>query len=277
MPMKYHVKCFYTSMWLGFKITLNWTRNPLVYVTYSLVLPIASVFLIIFMYWAVGYYTPERIAHAIVGQTHAYILTDVIATASWIVEDDREHYKTLKYMFITPYSYYLIMVGRIISHMVLALIGVVYAFVMFYALKLPMSFDPCLYLYSLVLGIIASIALGMTLASIIFVMPRGGRVISRSLQAIFYVFSGAVYPITVLPNWAQRLSFVIPVTYWYSLLRRSILGFDTDPILSTLQEEALMVRFLITAAVFLVLSYIMYRTATWRARSSGRLELISSI
>jgi len=277
MTLKNYAKGFYTSIWLGLKITLNWARNPLIYITYALVLPIASVFLVIFMYWAVGYYNPEALAHVIIGQTHAYVLTDAIATTSWIIEDDREHYKVLKYMFITPFSYYLMIIGRAFSHMLLALLGVVYAFILFYFYHLPISFNPGLYGYSLLLGIVASIALGLTLASIIFVMPRGGRIISRSLQAIFYVFSGAVYPLTVLPAWARWISYGVPVTYWYSLLRRSILGYDTDPLLATLHVNDLMVRFLVSTIIFMVCSYIMYRIATWRAKKAGRLELISSI
>ncbi|HEC96311.1 MAG TPA: hypothetical protein ENI59_01365 [Euryarchaeota archaeon] len=277
MSFKNYVKGFITSIWLGLKITLNWARSPLIYITYALVLPIASVFLVIFMYWAVGYYNPQALAHVIVGQTHAYVLTDAIATTSWVIEDDREHYKVLKYMFITPFSYYLVIIGRALSHMLIALVGVIYAFILFYAYHLPISLNVALYVYSLSLGIIASIALGLTLASIIFVMPRGGQVISRSLQAIFYVFSGAVYPLTVLPEWARWISYGIPVTYWYSLLRRSILGYDTDPLLVTLYNNDLMTRFLISTIIFIVFSYIMYRVATWRAKKAGRLELISSI
>ena len=82
MTLKSYAKGLYTSIWLGLKITLNWARNPLIYITYALALPIASVFLVIFMYWAVGYYNPEALSHVIIGQAHAYVLTDAIATTS---------------------------------------------------------------------------------------------------------------------------------------------------------------------------------------------------
>jgi ABC-2 type transport system permease protein len=48
--------------------------------------------------------------------------------------------------------------------------------------------------------------------------------LNEGLAGVFYLLCGAVFPLEVLPRWAQQISLVLPFTYWLELLRRILTG-----------------------------------------------------
>ncbi|MFN8427651.1 MAG: ABC transporter permease [Anaerolineales bacterium] len=39
-----------------------------------------------------------------------------------------------------------------------------------------------------------------------------------------YLFSGAIFPLEVLPAWIRPVGYAMPITYWLELMRRSLIG-----------------------------------------------------
>jgi ABC-type multidrug transport system ATPase subunit/ABC-type multidrug transport system permease subunit len=117
----------------------------------------------------------------------------------------------------------------------------------------------------LFLTVISFSSLGIIAASFIMVLKRGDPV-----TWIFGVFSnllgGVYYPITVLPEWLQKIAGLLPITYSLRSMRLALLkgaGF-----------EELKIDFLVLTIfciVLLPLSLLTFRFAVERARRDGSL------
>jgi ABC-2 type transport system permease protein len=64
----------------------------------------------------------------------------------------------------------------------------------------------------------------MLLAGISLIVARHSMNLNEGLAGIFYLLCGAVFPLEVLPRWAQSVSLALPFTYWLELLRRILTG-----------------------------------------------------
>src|SRR5690349_12535401 len=94
-------RSFVPAAWLGWQIESNWT-DPFVFLTFSLLKPIAGVMILVFMYHAV---TPLGIgspmyAYIYVGNAFYIYVGSVMAGTSYSILDDRERYRALKYLYI---------------------------------------------------------------------------------------------------------------------------------------------------------------------------------
>ena len=75
------------------------------------------------------------------------------------------------------------------------------------------------------LSLVTFVALGLFAAALILVIKRGDAV--AALGNIFAtVFAGALFPISVLPDWLRWLAYVLPLHYSLDGLRRSLLVGD---------------------------------------------------
>lgn len=117
----------------------------------------------------------------------------------------------------------------------------------------------------LILTIIAFSGLGILAASFIMVLKRGDPV-TWVLNALATLLGGVYYPITVLPDWLQILSRLIPVTYALRAMRLALLqGASFAALLPDILALALF------GALFLPLSLVAFRYAVQRARIDGSL------
>lgn len=66
---------------------------------------------------------------------------------------------------------------------------------------------------------IAGLTIGLLAAS--FLIYWGDRVTSLAFMLgwIFSIFSGAYYPIDILPNWIQKISYMLPFSYIFQSIR----------------------------------------------------------
>lgn len=55
-------------------------------------------------------------------------------------------------------------------------------------------------------------------------LPAGGAASFEAVAGALYLFSGAIFPLEVLPAWLRPLGYALPVTYWPELLRRALVG-----------------------------------------------------
>ena len=117
----------------------------------------------------------------------------------------------------------------------------------------------------LILTIISFSSLGIMSASFIMVLKRGDPV-----SWIFTGFSGLLgglyYPISVLPEWLQKLSYLLPVTYALEGMRLAVLkGYS----LAALQPNIL--ALLLFSVIMLPLSILLFGFAVKKAKQDGTL------
>ncbi|MGH2524816.1 MAG: ABC transporter permease, partial [Anaerolineales bacterium] len=150
------------------------------------------------------------------------------AGASYSILDDRERYRTLKYLYIAPINIPVYLFGRAVARFVTGSIAVVVtllAGVLFF--KVPVNFvqaDWLMFLASLALGILCLVFMGIIVGMWTMTIRNEPWFIGDAVAASLYLFSGAIFPITILPKFLQPIGFVLPMTYWLELIRRALLG-----------------------------------------------------
>ena len=116
-----------------------------------------------------------------------------------------------------------------------------------------------------ILTILAFSSIGVLSASFIMVFKQGDP-IQFLFGSVSTLLGGVLYPITVLPNWLQPISYLLPLTYSLSAMRRAILlGDGLGALMTDLLPLALF------TAVLLPLSFVAFRYAVRRAKIEGSL------
>ncbi|MCB0237246.1 MAG: ABC transporter permease, partial [Anaerolineae bacterium] len=117
----------------------------------------------------------------------------------------------------------------------------------------------------LVLTIIAMTAVGIMAASFIMVLKRGDPV-TWLFNSIGLLLGGVYYPVSVMPEWLQKLSRLIPVTYSLDAMRRALL---TGASFQELMPDIL--ALVMFSVVLVPLSLYIFRQAVYRAKVDGSL------
>ena len=117
----------------------------------------------------------------------------------------------------------------------------------------------------LVLTIITFSSLGIIAASFIMVLKRGDPV-TWLFSTLSSLLGGVYYPISVLPPWLQRLSYLLPITYSLRAMRLALL--QGYPFTALVPDIAVLVIF---SLILLPLSLLTFRYAVHRAKVDGSL------
>jgi ABC-2 type transport system permease protein len=222
-------RSFRMAAWLGWMIESNWT-DPFLFAIYSIVKPISGAAILVIMYSVItkGNFSSALFPYIYLGNAFYIYVGAVMTGVSWAVVDDREHYKTLKYMYIAPIYIPMYLLGRGVARFITGSIAVfitLLAGVLFLKVKINFAeVDWILFFVTLILGVIMLAMLGLLLAGITLTVARHEGFIGEATAGALYIFSGAVFPLDVLPAWLRPIGYFMPTTYWLELLRRSLVG-----------------------------------------------------
>jgi ABC-2 type transport system permease protein len=102
--------------------------------------------------------------------------------------------------------------------------------------------------------------------------------VGDAFAAALYLFSGAIFPISILPTWLQPIGFLLPVTYWLELIRRAILGQGAAafPTLAGFSNAQLFGILGGLTLLFGFIAFFIYRYFDWRVRELGMLDAQSN-
>ena len=222
-------RSFKVAAWLGWQIESNWT-DPFLFAVYSIIKPLASAGILVIMYSIIarGNFGTPIFPYIYYGNAFYIYVGAVMAGISWAVIDDREHYKTLKYMYIAPIHIPVYWLGRGVARFLSGSIAVVIT-LGFGALFLQVPLDLArvnwpLFIASLAIGIAMLSMMGLILASITLLIAHHFFLIGEAVASALYLLSGAIFPLDVLPVWLRPFGYAMPITYWLELMRRSLSG-----------------------------------------------------
>jgi ABC-2 type transport system permease protein len=117
----------------------------------------------------------------------------------------------------------------------------------------------------LALTILCFSSLGVIAAAFIMVLKRGDPV-TWFFGMLSSLLGGVYYPITIMPQWLQYLSYLLPITYSLRAMRHALLmGYS---LVELLPDIAVLSLFCV---VLLPLSLICFRYAVHRAKIEGSL------
>lgn len=222
-------RSFRMAAWLGWLIESNWT-DPFLFAVYSIVKPISGAAILVVMYSIIsgGNFDNAMFPYIYLGNAFYIYVGAVMTGVSWAVVDDREYYKTLKYMYIAPIHIPLYLLGRGVARFVTGSIAVfitLAAGILFLNVKINFAeVDWLLFFVTLILGVVMLALLGLLLAGVTLTVARHEGFIGEATAGALYIFSGAIFPLDVLPEWLRPIGYFMPTTYWLELLRRSLIG-----------------------------------------------------
>jgi len=275
-------RTFKNAAWLGWEMEANWT-DPFLFAIYSVVKPLAGTLILVFMYLVITHGETQTMFFSFmyVGNAFYMFVADVLFGVTWIIHDDREHYMTLKQVYIAPINFRNYIFGRASVTIAISSFGVLLTLIFgVLVLGVDINFAAVnwpLFIAALGLGLATLAIMGLALGGVTFLTAKHAMGINEGVAGIFYVLSGVIFPITILPGWAQSISKFLPVTYWMEGVRRGLepsvvaqLGPATG--LEGFSDLQLMLVLVVTAIVFLFVSLGIFRYADKVARRKGKID-----
>ena len=272
------------AAWLGWQMDSNWTE-PWLFAVYSVVKPVAGAFILVLMYlvFAVvsGLQDPDMFAFIFVGNAFFIFVGSAVIGTFEVVQSDREWYQTIRYVYVSPISYYTYIVGRASTKVAVAALAVLITIALgVFALGVRVEFTSSefpLFLASLALGLFCLISIGICLAGVSFMIARHTQGLAQGIPGIFYVFCGVLVPLTVLPPWAWGISRAIPLTYWFDLIHRVLLpANDISTGLLDFSDLGILVLLLASGLTFFLLSLGVFKLGEYLARKAGKIDMTTS-
>jgi len=271
---------FKASAWLGWQTESNWA-DPLLFIVYSVVKPISASLILVVMYWIVTYLSkktqPDLFTYFFIGNAFFIFVMNLLYGISWTLIGDREWHEMLKYIYISPVSIFVYLTGRGFVKFVLSIVAcavtLLFGF-LFLNLQLHLNYQNIPYfLLVFLLGILGILALGLIVAGVCLVLPQQAFAIGEYVGGIFYLLSGAIFPIEVLPTWLQPFCKMIPFTYWLEALRRIWMGKHYSTAFASLSNSSIFWILLLTTVSLSVVAYSVFRLFEWIARKKGLFDL----
>jgi ABC-2 type transport system permease protein len=282
-------RSFRTAARLGWQTESNWT-DPVLFVIYSVAKPVASVLILIFMLEVIsgGNARPEYRAFVVVGSSLWSFVMGGVAGLAWSVLDDRERYRMLKYLYVSPNSLLVVLLGRGAAKVGIAASGALITLVigiLFLGVHFEVSrVDWPLLAVSMVLGLTAIVALGVVLAGVVMQTRQDSWSYPEAVAGAFFLVVGAVFPLSVLPVPAQALGLANPLTWWLEGTRRALFPDSVSGVggPGSLWEDVtrtavpgsvmLVVALLVTTALATLAAVAAYRWSEHRAKERGLFD-----
>ena len=120
--------------------------------------------------------------------------------------------------------------------------------------------------------------MGLILASITLMLVNHNFFIGEAVASALYLFSGAIFPLDVLPAWLRPIGFVMPITYWLELMRRSLIGnvAQAFPTLAKFSNLELIGILAGLTVIFAIASVFTFRWCDHRARERGLIDRVTN-
>ncbi len=269
------MKGFLASMYIGLQIESNWTRKW-AWLLYVAVYPVGSFLAVLILYGAFGQ-NAGLLPYALYGTTLYYSLSMVFFDMAYSVHDDREHYQTLKYIFLSGTSYRTYLCGRAATRYLIALAGIAINMCWLVpVLGLPFHMQWGYLTVGLLLGYLVAAGLGMCVASVFLLTVKLDVDVVEALFGGMLVVSGALFPPTALPAAAAKLAEFVPMSSYIELMRRAISGQALTSFLSTLSMGQLLTNVAISAIALFVLGSILVSFGSRQAQRKGYIDVTTA-
>jgi len=116
--------------------------------------------------------------------------------------------------------------------------------------------------------------IGLMLAGLTLLIARHEGFIGDAVAGALYIFSGAIFPLDILPAAIRPIGYFMPTTYWLELLRRSMVSdiARSFPTLAQFSNLQLLGILALLSIVFGLLSFSVFRYCDHLARERGLID-----
>jgi ABC-2 type transport system permease protein len=282
------IRSLRTSLLLGWRIESNWT-DPTLFVIYTVAKPVASLLLLVVMIQIIGGAASDATrTFVILGSALWATVIAGIQGPAWSVLDDRERYRMLKYLAVSPSTLLVILIGRGGARLAAGAMGTAVALV-FSVIVLGLRIDlgavhwPYLVVV-LAIGIVPVIAVGVVLAAICLQTRQESWSYPEALAGAMFLVTGVVFPLAILPDPVEVIGLLNPITWWVEGVRRAIIptgptsiggtGSVWTTVTGTAAPEGVqvLIALLLTGALVTLAATAIFRSSERRARDQGLLD-----
>ena len=277
-----------TAAALGWRVESNWT-DPTLFVIYTVAKPVASLLLLYAMVAIVGGTSDETVkTFVILGSALWAMLVAGIAEPAWSVLEDRERYRTLKYLYVSPATFLVLLIGRGGARLAAGAMGTAVALV-FAVIVLGLRIDVWaihwpLLAAALALGLVPILALGILLAAVCLQTRQESWSYPDAFAGAMFLVSGVVFPLAVLPNPIEALGLVNPITWWVAGVRLAVVPHGPSSIggsgslwtavtgSAAPDGATILLALFVTGALVTLAATAIFRSSEHRARELGLLD-----
>ena len=283
-----NLRTFRIATWLGWQVEGNWA-DPIVFFIFSVLRPVASALILLVMYEVIaGGQRADFFSYFFISNAFFVLVIQALAGMAWVILDDREHYRMLKYIYTSPARHLAYLAGRSVSKVVIGLLTTFILLatgVLFLGLRLDVTrFQWSWFFAYFLLGMVSLMALGLVLAGVALVVARHGEFIGEVTAGSLLLFSAAYFPVEELPDWLRNISLGNPLTYWLEGMRRSLTGGTLmgdngqpiSPALATYDNWQLLAILGIAATISAVFAIIFYNWVEHQAKERGMIDRVTS-
>ena len=276
-------KTFLTAAWLGWQVESNWA-DPFVFLVYSVISPLSRAAILVVMYLVIrgNDFTNPEFVNMYLGNALFGLIGNVVNSIAAGIIEEREHYRTLKYLYVAPIKIPVYLVGRGIAAMAVATFSFVAA-ILFAAvfLKMPLhlgSINWAMLIPSMIFGFVSFVSLGIFLAGWALTIKSNPWVLGQSFVSLFFFVSGAVFPLSVIFGTAQWPGYLFPVGFWLVLTRRALVPYvgHSFAMYQNLSDPQLLLLLIIYSLVSVVIAFGIFRLFDHKAREEGMIDMVSN-
>ena len=269
-------RSFRTATGLGWAVEANWS-DPFLFAVYTIAKPLAAAMILVVMFQVITQgRNPEFLQFLIVGSALWNVVFGVIGGLVQSILEDRERYRMLKYIVVTPPSLFPFLLGRSLARVVVSFVAVALTLIVGVAF-LGVELRPnLLYLVpATVLGVLAVVALGVLMAGWCLQLRQEAWHYPEAIAGALYLISGAIFPIDILPAVLHPLAYASPTTWWLEASRRGLLGHGAPGAIGGLSDGMVMLFLAASTAIAIPIGLAAFAWFMRRARRAGLLDMVT--
>ena len=269
-------RSFRTAIGLGWAIESNWS-DPFLFAIYTLAKPLAAAMILVVMFQVItGGQGTEFLQFMIVGTALWNVVFGVMGGLVQSILEDRERYRMIKYIVVTPSSLFPFLLGRSLARVATSFVAVALTLLVG-IIFLDVQLRPNLLILvpASILGVLSVMALGIFMAGWCLQLRQEAWSYPEAIAGALYLISGAVFPIDVLPSIIHPISYASPTTWWLEASRRGLLGHGSPGTLGTLSDGTVVLILAVVTVIVVPLSLAAFAWFMRRARQAGLLDMVT--
>jgi ABC-2 type transport system permease protein len=281
-------RSFRTAALLGWQMEANWT-DPVLFFIYSVAKPLSATLLLVFMIQVIGgAASHEFLAFVVVGSALWAFVLNGITGLPWAILEDRERYRMLKYVYVSPSRFIVVLLGRGVARVAVGGMGALITLAVG-VLALGVPFEPGAINWPLLvvvnaLGLATVTAIAVAMAAVCIQVRQEAWFYPETTAGALFLLSGAVFPLTVLPGPVQLIALLDPLTWWIAGVREALFPAGIDSVggvgstwhglTGTLEPGPgeIVLALLVTGALVTLASFALFRISERRAKNAGLLD-----
>ena len=162
---------------------------------------------------------PTLVLYAVLGASTMSMWGQTLYGSGWATGQDR-FLGTLEPTLMAPTPYIYVVAGRVIWNVITGLVGGVLVLgVVLWAYGQPLPLTNGLLFLALFVVLMGALAAVGLLFTALFVYTRFSGFIQNVGEFSFYIISGAMFPVILLPFWVSPFSLAFPATWAVDALR----------------------------------------------------------